>query len=130
MKVYVIYHLFALLSPSPCPRSPPLATLFSWSLRSLFLVVDILRSPKALTSSALLAAPPTFIIWSSILFKYCYYGPRIDPGLAILIHPMKSAGGKPTCFIMYKAIREPVLPSPALQWTAIAPFSASQALKN
>ena len=43
---------------------------------------------------------------------------------------MKSYGGKPTCFIMYKAINVPVLPKPALQCTAIAPFSASHAAKN
>jgi len=54
----------------------------------------------------------------------------MEPGLAIRIHPMKSAGGNPICFIIYRAIKEPVLPSPALQWTAIAPFSASHAARN
>jgi hypothetical protein len=87
-------------------------------------------SPNALISSALLAAPPAFIIFSSILHRYCYCGPRIEPGRAILIHPMKSAGGKPICFIIYNAIKLPVRPKPALQCTAIAPFSASQAAKN
>lgn len=54
----------------------------------------------------------------------------MDPGLAILIHPMKAAGGKPKCFIQYKAINDPVLPSPALQWTAMADFSFSTASRN
>jgi hypothetical protein len=43
---------------------------------------------------------------------------------------MKSAGGNPVCFIIYNAIKEPVRPSPALQCTAIAPFSYSAAAKN
>lgn len=90
----------------------------------------MLRSPNYLTSSSLLAYPPAFIILSSMLFRYYCCGPRIDPGLAILIHPIKSAGGNPMCFIMYKAIKLPVLPSPALQCTAIAPFSFSHAYKN
>jgi len=65
-----------------------------------------------------------------MLHKNCYWGPRIDPGLAMRIHPIKSAGGKPICFMMYRAISVPVLPKPALQWIAIAPFSASAAAKN
>lgn len=110
--------------------SPSFAIFFSFAVSSLVLVYEILKSPNAFINSALLAAPPAFIIASSILHKYYCYGPRIEPGLAIRIHPVKSAGGKPTCFIMYKAIRVPVLPSPALQCTAIAPFSASAACKN
>ena len=74
--------------------------------------------------------PPRSSMRWSMLFKYCYWGPRIDPGLAILIQPMKAAGGKPKCFIQYKPIKVPVRPSPALQWTARAPFSFSAAVKN
>ena len=96
----LMLHLLAPLSLSAWPRSPSLATFLSPSVRSLFLVVDMLKSPNALMSSALLAAPPAFIIWSSILFRYYCCGPRMEPGLAILIHPIKSAGGKPTCFMM------------------------------
>ena len=54
----------------------------------------------------------------------------MDPGLEILIHPMKAAAGKPKCFIEYKAIKHPVLPSPALQCMAKAPGSFSAISKN
>jgi hypothetical protein len=91
-----IFHLFfPPTSLSPCPVSPSLAVFFSLSVSSLVFVYEILKSPNALMSSALLAAPPYFIIASSMLHRYCYYGPRIDPGLAIRIQPVKSAGGKP-----------------------------------
>ena len=54
----------------------------------------------------------------------------MDPGLAILINPINAAAGNLKCFIAYKPINVPVLPSPALQWIAIAPFSFSAMLKN
>ena len=124
-----IFHFFP-VNLSPCPRSPFFAISFSFYVKSLTFVCVMLKSPKALISSFLFAYPPAFIIFSSMLHKYCYYGPNIDPGLAIRIQPMKSAGGNPQCFIIYNAIKEPVLPSPALQCIAIDPFSASAASKN
>lgn len=111
----MIIHLLAALSLSACPVSPSFATLFSFSVSSLVFVYEILRSPNALINSALLADPPAFIMASSILHKYCCYGPKIEPGLAIRIHPVKSAGGNPICFMMYSPISVPVLPRPALQ---------------
>ena len=123
-------HFLAPVSLSPCPKSPYFAIFISCYESCLTYVVEMLISPNYLTSSYLLAAPPAFIMASSILQRYCCCGPRMDPGLAIRIQPVKSAGGKPVCFIMYKAMREPVLPRPALQCTAIAPFSCSAACKN
>ena len=78
----------------------------------------------------LLASPPSSSILRSMLFRYCCCGPRIEPGLAILIQPMNGAGGNPKCFMQYKPIRVPVLPRPALQCTAIAPGSCSAAVRN
>ena len=135
-NVFVFSHQFLWFmarlsfSPAPCPLSPNLAICCSFSVNCLVLVYEILSSPNILTSSALLAAPPIFIIASSALQRYYYYGPRIEPGLAIRIHPMKSAGGNPTCFIIYKAIKVPVRPRPALQWMAIAPLVASASLNH
>ena len=113
-----------------CPAWPNLAIYSSYWVKCLVLDYVMLSSPNIFTSSALLAAPPNFIIASSAFTRYYYYGPRIEPGLAIRIHPIKSAGGKPICFITYRAMSVPVLPNPALQWTAIAPFSFSECAKN
>ena len=88
---------------------------------------------KALTfamSCLRLASPPKSSILRSMLFRYCCCGPRMEPGLAILIQPMKAAGGKPKCFMQYKPISVPVLPRPALQWMASAPGSCSAAVRN
>lgn len=59
-----------------------------------------------------------------------YYGPNIDPGLQTLIHPVKAAAGNLYHFIQYRAMRDPVLPSPALQWMAMAPSAFSASSKN
>ena len=45
----------------------------------------------------------------------------MDPGLAILHHPMNDSAGILYCYIAQIPIRVPVLPRPALQWIAIAP---------
>ena len=52
------------------------------------------------------------------------------PGRQIRIHPMKAAAGNAKCFKQYRAIRLPVRPRPALQWTAMAPGSLSAISKN
>jgi len=48
------------------------------------------------------------------------------PGRAILSHAMLSLAVNPRCFIMYRAIKVPVLPRPARQCTATAPGVPSQ----
>ena len=123
----------------PCPVSPSICTLASSALNSccaagLAISIPVVDVPKAELTLAIsyrrLASPPKSSILRSILLRYCYCGPRMEPGLAILIHPMKAAGGKPKCFIQYKPIKVPVLPRPALQWMAIAPGSYSAAVRN
>ena len=45
----------------------------------------------------------------------------MDPGLAILHHPMNDSAVILYCYIAHSPIKVPVLPSPALQCMAIAP---------
>lgn len=45
----------------------------------------------------------------------------MEPGLAILFHPMKELADMPYSSIAKIPISVPVRPRPALQWTAIAP---------
>ena len=54
----------------------------------------------------------------------------MEPGLAILIHPINAAAGNLQCFIAQHPIRVPVRPRPALQCTARTPLSYSLILKN
>lgn len=94
-------------------------------------VAFVPRAAATLAISYLrLASPPKSSILRSILLRYYCYGPRIEPGLAILIQPMKAAGGNPKCFMQYNPIKVPVLPRPALQWIAMAPGSFSAAVRN
>lgn len=113
MSHFLWLFCFYLVKNLLCSSSPSFAILDSSAL--IFVLSPMFRSPNYAINSLLFTSPPAFNIVSSIDIKYYYCGPKMDPGLAILTHPIKAAGGNPKCFIQYKAIRDPVLPKPALQ---------------
>ena len=108
----ICYAHFFSFRQSACPLSPYFALRLSTGL-----------SIKA--CSAIL--PLTYEFLESIYFgstfgRQNYCGPKMDPGLAILHHPMNDSAGILYCYIAQIPIRVPVLPRPALQWMAIAPL--------
>lgn len=66
-----------------------------------------------------------------LTIRNCCWGPKIEPGLHILIHPIIALAEIPYYFIAHRLIIDPALPKPALQCTATAlPLSLSTNLMN